>query len=500
MPIAEYSGWLFGGYVGLALVAVAVVFYYKNWNSPVLENSRHTNRRSTYIQTSTPVSNGYAQTNNNFRNKNKITYSRNDKIRLTNSTASIYKGKFEEKVVVAVKRVRIRRNDTEQINTDLASLGERLRRVVDINHDIITEGSVANIVRFFCYEFEIGQSRSYLLLALELCDCNLEEYIQSRHNYPPISNNEIISQILFGLQYLHSRQIVHRDLKPTNILLKQRGNGELLFKLSDFGLSKLNTQTENGLPTEECPLSDEYGTVDWIPPEIYALRRPGLPDLEKSYWQRSDIFPLGLIFYFIVTNGYYVFRSQVDIQNGNADFTHVVSNRPLLNLLRHMLAPRPEQRPFTQAIMKHPALWSCEKMLDFFYNASNLLMDRLISLACTIENNSANVLCGGNWRRHLTSLIENYLFSTAAIHNRRNRNQNQPNYDETSVKSLLRAIRNNDIKGHYNQLQQGVRTEFGNYPDGYLRYWTSKFPDLLMHVYYEMQVYRSDPCMLAFYE
>ncbi|XP_060598538.1 serine/threonine-protein kinase/endoribonuclease ire-1-like [Ruditapes philippinarum] len=252
-----------------------------------------------------------------------VIYSRNDRLRLANSTASIYKGKFEEKVDVALKRVKICRNDAVQIDTDLASLLKRLRLAVGvINHDIIREGS-----------------RGIYTISTQLPT--------------NISNKEIISQILFGLQYLHSRQIVHGNLKPSNILLQQRSDDELLFKLSDFGLLKLHSQTENG-------------TVDWLAPEIYDMRRPGILDLERSFWQRSDIFPLGLIFYFIVSDGHYVFRSQEDIQKGNADYTDVDSNKPFFNLLTRMLKPKPDDRPFTEDIWKHPALWSCERILDFF--------------------------------------------------------------------------------------------------------------------------------------
>jgi serine/threonine protein kinase len=352
MPIEDL---IFGGIVGLAALVVAVVAY-RNRQLPIYEN-----QHDQYNDSDQPPV---------FR---RITYSRNDRLRLTNNTASIYKGKFEEKVDVALKRVKICRNDAVQIDTDLAILLKRLRLAIGVNHGTIREGSVTNIVKFFCYEFEIGENTLHLLLALELCDCNLDEYIQSRHNYPRISNKEIISQILFWLQYLHSRQIVHGNIKPSNILLQQKSDDELLFKFSDFGLLKLHGQTENG-------------TVDWLAPEIYDMRRPGLLDLERSFWQRSDIFSLGLIFYFIVSDGHDVFRSQDDIQRGNADYTHVDSNKPFLNLLTRMLKPKPDDRPFTQAIMKHPALWSCEKN-DFFYYASNLLMERSISQACTIENN-----------------------------------------------------------------------------------------------------------------
>jgi hypothetical protein len=158
--------------------------------------------------------------------------------------------------------------------------------------------------------------------------------------------------------------------------------------------------------------------------------------------------------------------------------------------------------------------WSSRKKLDFFCNASDVLIQLPIYEANQIERNSYNVLVRGNWRLHLTPGIKNYLFpTTAVIYNRRISNQTQPDYDEnylfpitrepgynaTSVMSLLQAIRNNGIREDYDQLPPDIKTEFGNYPAGYLRYWTSKFPDLLMHVYNVMIVHRADPSMRRFY-
>jgi serum/glucocorticoid-regulated kinase 2 len=41
-------------------------------------------------------------------------------------------------------------------------------------------------------------------------------------------------QILYGIEYLHSKSVIYRDLKPENILLDHDGN----CKIVDFGLSK----------------------------------------------------------------------------------------------------------------------------------------------------------------------------------------------------------------------------------------------------------------------
>lgn len=41
-------------------------------------------------------------------------------------------------------------------------------------------------------------------------------------------------QILYGIEYLHSKSVIYRDLKPENILLDHDVN----CKIVDFGLSK----------------------------------------------------------------------------------------------------------------------------------------------------------------------------------------------------------------------------------------------------------------------
>lgn len=43
------------------------------------------------------------------------------------------------------------------------------------------------------------------------------------------------SEILIGLDYLHSKNVVYRDIKPENILIDIDGH----IRIADFGLSKI---------------------------------------------------------------------------------------------------------------------------------------------------------------------------------------------------------------------------------------------------------------------
>lgn len=84
---------------------------------------------------------------------------------------------------------------------------------------------------------------------------------------------EIFSQVLLGLNFLHENHIIHRDIKLENILLTLPSheiltyfeNGtpipETLVKISDFGLSK-EIDPQHPLSTTRC------GSPDYIPPEI----------------------------------------------------------------------------------------------------------------------------------------------------------------------------------------------------------------------------------------
>ncbi|KAJ2077053.1 bifunctional endoribonuclease/protein kinase ire1 [Coemansia sp. RSA 988] len=55
-------------------------------------------------------------------------------------------------------------------------------------------------------------------------------------------------------------------------------------------------------------------------------------------------------------------------------------------------------------------------------------------------------------------------------------------YDGTRLRDLLRIIRNK--KNHYQDMPMSLRETLGDIPDGYLHYFESRFPYLLLHCYY----------------
>ena len=88
------------------------------------------------------------------------------------------------------------------------------------------------------------------------------------------------SQICAALRYLHQQKITHRDIKPDNILVA--GNQPHIFKLSDFGLSKI-------VKDEETFMKTFCGTILYCAPEIYPgfqRVRLGMPPKRSRQWEQ----------------------------------------------------------------------------------------------------------------------------------------------------------------------------------------------------------------------
>lgn len=84
---------------------------------------------------------------------------------------------------------------------------------------------------------------------------------------------DLMAQLLSGIEFLHCHKVVHRDLKPQNILVTRNG----LLKIADFGLARLYAfqMTLTAVVCKSCsqffafcqfkPLSEKlYINLSWI--------------------------------------------------------------------------------------------------------------------------------------------------------------------------------------------------------------------------------------------
>lgn len=92
----------------------------------------------------------------------------------------------------------------------------------------------------------------------------------------------LFRQAAAGLAYLHSQSVEYGGLKCNNLLLHRENSGELVVKLSDFGLSRVRTQS---VPVS---VEEKQDDVRWKAPERLLQAN------EPINFFRADIYALGL--------------------------------------------------------------------------------------------------------------------------------------------------------------------------------------------------------------
>lgn len=373
----------------------------------------------------------------------------------------VYKGEFDGRAV-AVKR----------LLPDCFTVADRevaLLRESDAHE---------NVVRYFCTE----QDRMFKYIALELAEATLQDYVTGNYNKTKISLKNILHQATSGLAHLHSLDIVHRDIKPHNVLLSTPGfRGEVRAMISDFGLCK-KLQLGRVSFSQRSGIT---GTEGWIAPEILNGERTTCA---------VDIFSLGCVFYYVLSNGKHPFgdsiRRQANILCDNSDLS-VLQDLSLndtelaLLLIKAMICSNPTNRPPALAICNHPFFWNPSRILNFFQDISDRVeKDEYGSPAVIALETCGERIVQEDWKLFIDAEI--------ALDLRKHRS-----YNGESVRDLLRALRNK--KHHYRELSVEVREKLGEIPDNFMEYWLSRYPCLLCHVWCAMQSFHDEPSLKQYY-
>jgi serine/threonine-protein kinase ULK/ATG1 len=178
------------------------------------------------------------------------------------SFSKVYRGFHKETHVdIALKKIMF------------STLQNELKTKVISEIHIMLQMDHVNIIKLYDYKFE----GDYLVLILEYCDSNLDQFISKHHSVSETLG--MITQITTGMEYLHQNHIIHRDIKPQNILLQ----GSTI-KIADFGFSILIKESNQMLHTI-C------GTPLFMSPELLSY---------SPYTMKCDIWSLGILFYMLL--------------------------------------------------------------------------------------------------------------------------------------------------------------------------------------------------------
>jgi len=130
--------------------------------------------------------------------------------------------------------------------------------------------------------YDVGEDGDRFFIVMELLRGSiLKDYLKQPEGARLDRKLDLMAQLCTGIGAAHRASVYHRDIKPGNIFVRDDG----ILKILDFGVARIasSSMTASGFIV---------GTPDYMSPE----QAKGL-----EIDQRSDIFSLGGVFYFMLT-------------------------------------------------------------------------------------------------------------------------------------------------------------------------------------------------------
>uniref|UniRef100_A0A7S2X6G9 Uncharacterized protein n=1 Tax=Lotharella oceanica TaxID=641309 RepID=A0A7S2X6G9_9EUKA len=196
------------------------------------------------------------------------------------------------------------------------------------------------------------------------------------------------------------------------------------------------------------------------------------PVLKGRLTKAVDVFSAGCIVYYVLTRGEHPFGTEPEREY------KIIHNKPDLSglddlplaqeLVRAMIAQNPKDRISAQDAVNHPLFWDDSKSLGFLQDVSDRVVKVNSFALCAMMETTGDKVVGLQWDK---KLHESLLADLGRYRS----------YNFTSVCDCLRVIRNK--KNHYLELPKVAKAQLGSLPSGFLKYFATRFPRLLIHSY-----------------
>ena len=200
--------------------------------------------------------------------------------------------------------------------------------------------------------YEKFENETQFVIIMELCDVDLKKFVSKKKPFNDKEIYELLTQLNNTFKIMHENRIYHRDLSLNNILIKNE-NDKIIYKLSDYGVSKK-------LVTIKNKFSSKVGKVDYMAPEVK----------KGAFDGKCDLWSLGVIIYILIEK-----KNPTEDIIENISTIKLTNNLDLNNLIQRLLVKDPEKRLSWDEYFIHP-----------FFNKNQII----IKLKVTKNDNIGN--------------------------------------------------------------------------------------------------------------
>jgi len=196
-----------------------------------------------------------------------------------------------------------------------------IKALYKIQEDKYLAGYVIKVL----FDGEIGLN-GYLhpYYVMEKADTDLKEYILNKeYEIDEQEKFKLCYDVLLEIKKLHHHGYYHRDIKPDNVFLFKEGTDEettFRWKIGDLGLIAERDKDYDDL-------GEKIGPFGWVSPEAmnkYLTEKYNL-EFDCRIDDRSDVFQLGGLFWFIFNNNAPIgIIVNEDFNYGNKDLFDII--------------------------------------------------------------------------------------------------------------------------------------------------------------------------------
>ena len=172
---------------------------------------------------------------------------------------------------------------------------DKMRFKQNNNSNLIENGKINSKYKFWK---DIIETKEKYYIIMDLCLCNLEDYLNMRDSLSIDEIRKILIQLNEILKITEKENIIFKDLKPSNILITFSKIDEIKIKLYKISTIESIDETKSNMNSIE-------GICLTTAPEILK---------GESISKQSDLWSLGIIIYYMLFKEY-PYNGEIEYQN-----------------------------------------------------------------------------------------------------------------------------------------------------------------------------------------